>query len=487
MKRYMAWFVALLFYASSLPVMAVDYWKYNASDINFETYGLMDNTYKVAPGWINVKAPPYAAVGDNTADDTAAIQAAHDALPATGGMLIVPSGVYRITSTITFTKKIHILGVGTSEMPHLTSTGGLGATVFLKDSALNGPVFVFDGAGWGSGSGGSSMEHCVVDGEPGNGGNGINILATNVTLRNVSVFNQGNDGIRIGQDATGVNANSFLLDKVTSSYNDNNGVYIHDETGGLPDANAGTTINLFVQNNAFNGLVVGNSYYNTFVGTLAETNTGYGIVVKSGSLGNVFVGGDSNEGNDGGNFVIESGAVDTQLYGHEYGTSFSDAGTNSVWFGKHSIKIPASATGAILTNGNGPTFADNDAYISISADSDERIRFGYSNKSVETGLDTAQVIADTSTLRLITRDVDGATIDLRAGSGLPTVATVDNTSITVSTGKVFSITDGGTETIGAGVGSIKMGNDNAATNSAWIPMKYNGTTYYIPAFTTPTP
>ena len=42
-------------------------------------------------------------------------------------------------------------------------------------------------------------------------------------------------------------------------------------------------------------------------------------------------------------------------------------------------------------------------------------------------------------------------------------------------------------TISTGVGSIKMSTANAATNTQWIPMYYEGTTYWIPAFATNVP
>jgi hypothetical protein len=48
---------------------------------------------------------------------------------------------------------------------------------------------------------------------------------------------------------------------------------------------------------------------------------------------------------------------------------------------------------------------------------------------------------------------------------------------------VFNVTSGGSTTISTGIGSVKMATANAATNAAWIPMKYAGTTYYVPGWT----
>jgi hypothetical protein len=50
-----------------------------------------------------------------------------------------------------------------------------------------------------------------------------------------------------------------------------------------------------------------------------------------------------------------------------------------------------------------------------------------------------------------------------------------------------AIPSGGSTTIGAGVGSVKMSTANAANNAAWIPITYAGTTYFVPAWTTNAP
>lgn len=66
--------------------------------------------WKAAGKIFNVK--DYGAVGDNTADDTAAIQAAATAQSANGGIVYVPKGVYRVTSTIDFGDNSVVRGEG---------------------------------------------------------------------------------------------------------------------------------------------------------------------------------------------------------------------------------------------------------------------------------------------------------------------------------------------------------------------------------------
>jgi hypothetical protein len=63
-------------------------------------------------GVLSVKNPIFGAVGDGVADDTAAIQAAHAALPSTGGHIYLPAGTYKITSALSFTKPVTITGAG---------------------------------------------------------------------------------------------------------------------------------------------------------------------------------------------------------------------------------------------------------------------------------------------------------------------------------------------------------------------------------------
>ena len=61
----------------------------------------------------NVRSAPYGAVGNGTADDTTAIQAASTACDAAGGgILFFPAGRYKITSAVTATRKVCLVGAG---------------------------------------------------------------------------------------------------------------------------------------------------------------------------------------------------------------------------------------------------------------------------------------------------------------------------------------------------------------------------------------
>lgn len=70
----------------------------------------------------NVKA--YGAVGDGVTDDSAALTAAYNALPSTGGVIFFPAGIYKITSTYIFTKPVALKGTGNASIIKYTPTTG---------------------------------------------------------------------------------------------------------------------------------------------------------------------------------------------------------------------------------------------------------------------------------------------------------------------------------------------------------------------------
>jgi len=59
--------------------------------------------------WVDVRA--YGAKGDDSTDDTKAIQAAFDYV-GQGGLVFFPEGTYKITSAITLNTNVHVMGAG---------------------------------------------------------------------------------------------------------------------------------------------------------------------------------------------------------------------------------------------------------------------------------------------------------------------------------------------------------------------------------------
>jgi hypothetical protein len=103
--------------------------------------------------WFNVKA--YGAKGDGVTNDTAALQRAVDAIPATGGVLYLPAGTYLISSALNLKSFMLIQGDGmktTQISQSSTSAHGLSLIgdgprhVTIQDIMIDGP-----GSGTGEG------------------------------------------------------------------------------------------------------------------------------------------------------------------------------------------------------------------------------------------------------------------------------------------------------------------------------------------------
>lgn len=96
-----------------------------SSPINAVALNKIEQGIAAALTVFNVKDPAYGAIGDGVTDDTAAIQAAINAVPSAansaGGVVYFPPGMYRITSTLTSTtKNLTLLGAegAQGQWPH---------------------------------------------------------------------------------------------------------------------------------------------------------------------------------------------------------------------------------------------------------------------------------------------------------------------------------------------------------------------------------
>ena len=121
-------------------------------------------------GYINVKDPAYGAAGDGLTDDTAAIQAAFNAV-STAGSVFLPQGTYKCTSAFTSVgKSINLVGAGRDvSILSFGSTGvdgwGISSGSRIAHVTLRGPNASSSGnAGLDSGNATDvTVEDCIIE------------------------------------------------------------------------------------------------------------------------------------------------------------------------------------------------------------------------------------------------------------------------------------------------------------------------------------
>lgn len=213
--------------------------------------------------------------------------------------------------------------------------------------------------------------------------------------------------------------------------------------------------------------------------TLSPTGTGTVAIspATASTMNNVAIGGTTPLA---GAFTTLSSSSQTLLNGvASTGTAFGTIGTGNALFKSYTGGSPGVSVGASGADygevGYNVDFQSTNTYKYLIADTAGSIQFAGASILLKGAASGAAGAA----LTLAT----WATVKSTGIEATPIGAT------TASTGRFTSaeVTTGGSTTISTGVGDIKMSSANAATNSAWIPIKYAGTTYYIPAFTTNSP
>src|SRR5438034_3179968 len=82
---------------------------------------------------IKVTCPPYNAIPDDNRDDSKAFQAAVDALPPSGGTVVIPVGTYVFNNPLVIHKSAHLMGAGpTTILTHSTDLGTDGQANFIR-------------------------------------------------------------------------------------------------------------------------------------------------------------------------------------------------------------------------------------------------------------------------------------------------------------------------------------------------------------------
>ena len=264
----------------------------------------------------SVSVKDFGAVGDGVTDDTVAIQAAIDSMSSGANTVVLSKGDYLITATINIPHKLKLIGAGST----FFNNGGAASTL-RKAASLSGPAIYITGAG-------TSLEQLAIQGVTGNSGVGIQITAGRVYLRDVGVFNMGGDGIRVGEDAGGVNCNLWRLDQVYLKNNLGNGLYVSEGSTAAADANGGTATHLDIQTNTLSGVFIGSAQLNSFYGTTCQNNLRYGFEFAANARNNAVFGGDV-ESNFIANVRLDAGSVDNYIAATTFGIAQVSMGTPS--------------------------------------------------------------------------------------------------------------------------------------------------------------
>src|SRR3989449_1285562 len=239
----------------------------------------------------------YGAKGDGVADDTPAISAALAAMPASGGVLELSPGVYRITSSIRLTKKVIVVGAGYTVE---AAPADRAAAVLVKDGNFEGISVEADAC---------ILRDLQLDGKAGNSDAGIVVKAPRVVLENVAVTNQGGVGVRIGSPHT--NANLWRIFNLLVLSNGSHGLWIHDP-GAAGDGNAGGLVGLDTRENRGDRLRLRAARGHTFHRGVAPCQRGVGLNVQGTrgvkSAGHIFWF-PYTEDNKSGAILLDTGAV----------------------------------------------------------------------------------------------------------------------------------------------------------------------------------
>lgn len=171
----------------------------------------------------NVQAADHGAVGDDSTNDTSALQTALNAVPAGGTLHLEPNRTYRIvTSALTWPTGVTIDGHGSSIHQTTANADALVATdvtnVGLRNINIKGPT---------SGSPSGTGRGVVI-------ARSSNPNVSRILLENVLITSFGSHGLELG------NAIVSSLINVDAQYCNGHGFYIHGINGG----SAGTSVSL---------------------------------------------------------------------------------------------------------------------------------------------------------------------------------------------------------------------------------------------------
>lgn len=220
----------------------------------------------------------FGAKGDGTSDDTKSIKNAIDVANKTSKKVYLPAGNYVITDTIKIPEGITFFGAG-------SHSNGRGSTILTKISNVD--AIETDGDR-------SNIVGVSVYGGKGNGsGDGFYIKHARVTLQNCEARGLKGDSYRIGGKSTTTefNANIFSLINCISTEAGRDGLHIDDSFyGTLPNAGAGSVLNLDIRGSNRYGVYVNHSMDVIFYNPVLQHNNLHNVYLDNKCMSAKFLG-----------------------------------------------------------------------------------------------------------------------------------------------------------------------------------------------------
>lgn len=387
----------------------------------------------------------------NTADSTAAINAAIASLGSNGGTVFFPTGRYKTTAKITVSTPVRIVGTGRG------SNGGVHKCEIVKTGSYTALEFV-PNAAWGG-----IQDIAIGSSDPAFTGDGLYISSGRIDVDRISITNQAGFGINV-YDANCSNFSNVYI------FNCSIGLYIDGATP--PDTNGATFVNFDILNSRQDGIYVAKSIANTFVGMCIQGSTRYGIFINSDR--HIFYG-TYSENNGGANDALVFGS-NADFNFVEFTTAdtlgtVTNPNKNNGW------RVTGSST--VVGVGEGIDFSNTTPAAGMTSQNFTRYEEGTWTPSF-TSLTTVGTVAITGQYTLIGK-MCFCTIAIVGATGADTSASVAGT--TLFTGLPFTaagVNSTMTATNGAianlGVGLVTSTNSYppawAATQNVWLSFCY---------------
>lgn len=227
------------------------------ADYDSQTYDNID----IIPYYPFVDVREYGAVGDGTTDDTAAIQAAIDAIPSTGGTILIPEAEFAF-KYLTLKSNLSFVGLGPGSILKVLEDATVGYCIYaLSASRIYLGNFKLNGNKTGRTTGRAGIKLETV---------------THSTLENLWI--EENIGTSVTLKASDYNK----LHKVRSINDTNQGIQIGAGgiTGGTPSSDHNTLVDCFVSGCGDDGVYIDlNASYNQMLGGYILSAGRYGVII----------------------------------------------------------------------------------------------------------------------------------------------------------------------------------------------------------------